>query len=184
MTEPADCHPADADPPAPKALVDDLNALFGASVPVPREVDETVAAMAREQLSRRARPRRLLPWAAALAAAAAVLLLAWTASLFEREAPAPAAKTARKAESAAPGTSATAGPPSRARIESDINGDGRVDILDSFALARQLEAAQALKGEWDFNRDGVVDRRDAEALAQAAVKLATHPPQARKPPGG
>ena len=182
MTEPADYHPANADPPAPKALVDDLNALFGASVPVPREVDETVAAMAREQLSRRARPRRLLPWAAALAAAAAVLLLAWTVKLFEREAPAHAAKTAR------PATLLPSHPqpptPDPQPLDGDINGDGRVNILDAFALARQLEAAQALKGEWDFNRDGVVDRRDAEALAQAAVKLATHPPQARKPPGG
>jgi hypothetical protein len=69
-------------------------------------------------------------------------------------------------------------------LEGDVNGDGRVDILDAFALAKQVELANALKPEWDFNHDGVVDRKDAEAIARTAVRLDTHPPHALKPAGG
>jgi len=47
----------------------------------------------------------------------------------------------------------------------------QVDIFDAFSLARQLERGQKLDPRWDFNGDGVVDRRDVEAMARQAVKL-------------
>jgi hypothetical protein len=53
------------------------------------------------------------------------------------------------------------------------------DIRDAYYVARQLKAAhtsgtptpQALEGQWDANRDRVVDEKDVRVLALAAVKL-------------
>jgi hypothetical protein len=53
----------------------------------------------------------------------------------------------------------------------DINGDGRVDILDAFALARSLAAESATRREWDVNGDGVVNREDVDVIAMSAVRI-------------
>jgi hypothetical protein len=53
----------------------------------------------------------------------------------------------------------------------DLNHDGRVDILDSFALARQLKNGAALSTAFDVNGDGVIDERDVALIAAQAVKL-------------
>ncbi len=47
----------------------------------------------------------------------------------------------------------------------------KVTILEAFSLARQLKANNSPGREWDYNADGVVDRRDVDALARAAVRL-------------
>jgi hypothetical protein len=44
-------------------------------------------------------------------------------------------------------------------------------IMRAFALARLLDAGQRPGNRWDFNHDGVVDRRDVEALAEQAVMI-------------
>ena len=73
MSKP-DAHlPADSELQAPQGLADDLSALFGPAAGIPPETDQAILAMARQHLSRPPRPRRLLPWAAVAAAAAAVL---------------------------------------------------------------------------------------------------------------
>jgi hypothetical protein len=53
----------------------------------------------------------------------------------------------------------------------DIDGDGRVDILDAFTLARVVETQRADNSAWDFDHDGRVDRGDVNAIAAAAVAL-------------
>jgi hypothetical protein len=53
----------------------------------------------------------------------------------------------------------------------DLNGDGVVDMLDAFALARELEADAASRPQHDLNGDGVVDGRDVQILAARAVNL-------------
>ena len=53
----------------------------------------------------------------------------------------------------------------------DLNRDGKVDILDSFALARQLKNGDSLPALLDINGDGVVDERDVNAIASQAVAL-------------
>jgi hypothetical protein len=53
----------------------------------------------------------------------------------------------------------------------DLNRDGRVDILDAFLFARQLESGFTTATIADLNYDGVIDRRDAEVIAAQAVKL-------------
>ena len=53
----------------------------------------------------------------------------------------------------------------------DINHDGRVDIIDAFQLARELQSGQKAAAGLDLNDDGVVDQRDVEIIAAQAVKL-------------
>ena len=60
---------------------------------------------------------------------------------------------------------------SQAAKETDIDGNGRVDILDAFTLARHIEARQPAEAMWDFNGDGLIDRRDVDTVALAAVRL-------------
>ena len=52
----------------------------------------------------------------------------------------------------------------------DLDQSGRVDILDAFALARQLDS-DVVPTHGDFNGDGIVDRADVDAIAMAAVRL-------------
>lgn len=51
----------------------------------------------------------------------------------------------------------------------DIDHNGRVDILDAFALARRIE--QSPRHGVDVNKDGVVNKADVDAIAAQAVKL-------------
>lgn len=53
----------------------------------------------------------------------------------------------------------------------DLNRDGKVDILDSFALARELKNGGSLPAYLDVNGDGVVDERDVNSIASRAVAL-------------
>jgi Dockerin type I domain len=55
----------------------------------------------------------------------------------------------------------------------DLNGDGVVDVLDAFALARELQQGQTPRPQLDLNGDGVVDERDVQILAARAVSLET-----------
>ena len=56
-------------------------------------------------------------------------------------------------------------------LPGDINHDGRVDILDAFALAREIKTGAHPGPGRDINGDGVVDERDVAALAARAVSL-------------
>ena len=55
----------------------------------------------------------------------------------------------------------------------DLNADGQVDMLDAFALARELQQGRTPRPQLDLNGDGVVDERDVEVLAARAVTLET-----------
>ena len=55
----------------------------------------------------------------------------------------------------------------------DLNRDGQVDILDAFALARDLQGGRTTGA--DLNADGRVDRQDVDALAAQAVQLQPAP---------
>ena len=137
-----------------KGLADDLSALYGAGVSVPREVDQAIVRMARERLAPRRRPRLVLrwAWAGAAAAAATVLLALWIVNTPERRSRVPAGEA-------------------HVRMKEDFDANGRVDILDAFALARQMESAHKPQEKWDMNGDGIVDRADVDRIAMAAVRL-------------
>lgn len=64
-----------------------------------------------------------------------------------------------------------AGHPRLTTRPEDLNGDGVVDMLDAFALARELQQNPASHPQLDLNGDGVVDERDVRILAAQAVSL-------------
>jgi hypothetical protein len=55
--------------------------------------------------------------------------------------------------------------------KADIDRNGRVDIIDAFALSRLLAAGTPPRPAWDVNGDGTVDERDVAAVAAQAVRL-------------
>jgi hypothetical protein len=160
---------------APPELVRDLQTLAQPPPAVPPSVDEAVLRQVRAHLAALSKPPALASranfgewlgvvraslrglfeqpsaglarWAAMAAAVALALGIAYIASR-------PAAKSSPTAWAA-----------------EDINHDGRVDILDALALARQIEAGPATAAQLDLNHDGAVNRQDVELVAACAVRL-------------
>ena len=153
----------------------DLRGLFEPAGAVPPQVDRAILNQARRRL---ARPRRIIlriRWAGGIAAAAAVVALG--ALLYYGPASSNQPSTINNHKSAA------------AERRIDLDGNGRVDILDAFRLARHVESRgpgqvawasrpwvqnhgqDARATDWDINGDGQVDRDDIDAIAFAAVRL-------------
>jgi hypothetical protein len=137
---------------APPTLVSALKRLSQEPIFIPPTADEAVLRAAQRHLSRPAarslRWLRLMPW---VAATAGILLLVALPRFY-------------KHRPHGPGHSV-------AFARTDLNRDGQVDILDAFALARQLKQGRTAGSQWDVNGDGVVDERDVAALAARAVRL-------------
>jgi hypothetical protein len=139
----------------PEKLAADLRERCRLPRPVPSEVDDAVLAMARQRLGR---PRFIplaIRWVTMAAAAAAVFMavtLSWQ-GLTVRSRPEPQRALASALASA------------------DVDSNGRVDILDAFALARHLEAGEHAGPQWDVTGDGAVNRDDVDRIAFAAVDL-------------
>jgi len=136
----------------------DLNALFSPQLPVPPEVDRAIIDRAGRHFSgARFTPaaRRGFRWVALwkIAAAAAVVIFAFSLDLTER--PTPTLPRAVVAKAGAV----------------DFDNNGRVDILDAFKLARQIEIAGGGGTDLDINGDGLVNRDDIDKVAFAAVSL-------------
>ncbi len=142
----------------PPGLRSAMRDLYRPGAAVPPGFDEQVLAAARGQWVRQRRRRLIVRLVPVTAAAAAIVLVVWLGGFWSR----PAGPV-----SLSPMVSA---PPRQAPLK-DINGDGRVDILDALMLARRVEAANIAGLEWDFNGDRVVDRSDVDAVALAAVRL-------------
>jgi len=142
----------------PKALKDDLALLYGSGVPVPPQLDEAILGLARQHMARRRRSwmvlRRVGLVGTAAAAAVGLAVLVWKP--WHGRVDRPAAPMA---------VSATLLDPN------DIDRNGRVNILDAFSLARQVQAGGHLNGVQDINGDGVIDDNDVDAVAMAAVSL-------------
>jgi hypothetical protein len=135
-------------------LRNDLRGLFEAPGDVPPRVDKAILGQASRRL---AKPHRLvirLRWAAGIAAAAAVLVVGVV--LFN-----PKSKIQNPKSLS----------PALAEDRADIDGNGHVDILDAFRLARYIEAHGPLDMRWDLNGDGRVDQDDVDLVAFAAVRL-------------
>jgi hypothetical protein len=134
---------------APAKLVAALKQAARPRVFIPPTVDQTVLRAANRHLAPPEKPRlawlRLTPW---FAGAAAVLLLFATLAPWQRK----------------PGST------DLIALE-DLNHDGQVDILDAFALARQLKSGAKPGPQMDMNGDGVVDDRDVALIAAHAVSL-------------
>ena len=156
MTERKEHFGEDLDLRVPLKLSADLNALFEPKVEVPPEVDRAVMDRAHKHFaplqSDKGKHLRV-HWAWRIAAAAAVIILAFSLDLTKQPEP----TVERSALSI---TRAV-----------DIDENGRVDILDAFKLAKHIESAGPAETEWDINGDGLIDRGDVDVVALAAVRL-------------
>ena len=137
----------------PGRLVEALGGLYQGAPRVPAGVDRAVLAEARAGFARRRRfwlAARAGAAAAAVAAAVAVVVYVYVER--GRGTPRPVAAT----HSVTPG---------------DVDGSGRVDILDAFVLARKVDGKAPVAPGHDINGDGVVDRKDVEQVARMAVSV-------------
>ena len=144
---------ADRSDDAQARLVEALGGLYRRDIPVPADVDRAVLGEARAAYLRRRRfwvARRAGAAAAAVAAAVAVVVYVYV----ERDRGTPRPVAVRQAA-----------------VAGDVDGSGRVDILDAFLLARKVEGGTAATPGEDVNGDGVVDRADVERVAALAVRV-------------
>ncbi len=59
----------------------------------------------------------------------------------------------------------------RRPLRGDVDGSGRVDIVDAYLLARRLETQGELEKHWDLTGDGRVNVSDVTAVAERSVSL-------------
>jgi hypothetical protein len=192
MPDPAANLPPSDEPPArlPEAMQRDLRALYG---PVAGEwadaaaMDDAVLAQARAHFDRqditsRAKPspagrgRSLNTTTRAEVGAAGPRLARWGVWLHRRRIPLAAAAALLLAMTVALvvlNSSNPDSPPMAAAppMPGDVNGDGKLDILDAYLLARRLKQSGQLDAQWDITRDGQVDDDDVNALTAQAVRL-------------
>lgn len=161
-------HDLEPDPDPPPRLTRDLHVLYGSAPRVPARIDDRIANLAVARLARR-RGGHVIRWASVAAAVAIVFALSWAV----HRAGAPSHIVAQHADS--PSAAQLATNPIPTTTDARPLDTKAIDILDAFALARRLDAHQPAGKEWDANRDGVVDRRDVDALAMAAVQLKGEP---------
>lgn len=136
---------------APPELISALKGSSQTPIFIPPTLDETVLDSARRHLAPKKEKRfkwfLIMRWG--IPVAALIMLLA----ILPRFIP----KSGSGSRSSA--------------LPGDLNHDGRVDILDAFALARELKTGAHPGPGRDINGDGVVDERDVTALAARAVSL-------------
>jgi len=162
---------------APPRLIAALRQLPREPVFVPPTLNEGLMKAARQHLDRSEKKRigwfRLLPWSVATAGLAAVLFLVYprakesrTGSTFSRS-----TKSVQRGSENTGESGVQWRPNGLADVREDLNGDGKVDILDAFMLAKKLQGAPSSDLQLDVNGDGVIDRRDVESIAAHAVSL-------------
>jgi hypothetical protein len=126
---------------------------------VPPELDERILFTARDAFARRVRTRMILRRGASVGGAVAAAV----AVFFGVQ----AVRTTTTQPEQSPVAVHTPSP-----AEGDVDGNGRVDIVDALALARKVEAGDVAALSWeDLDQDGKVTRADVEQLAQVAVML-------------
>ena len=154
------------EPKLPKEVTSELKRLFGPSIEISEAIDQAVLADAQRVLSQDVRvdsqrqAQGMGRWALGLVAAgslAAVLVLVMLPNEPESDVVAN-----RGAES----TAAT----SEIVSQRDIDGNGRVDILDAYTLSRMIENSTAGISR-DQNNDNILDDNDVNLVAEAAVTL-------------
>ena len=129
----------------------DLRAALSPKAAIPPEIDRRIASSARHYFAR----RRVWRWVRYPAAAAAAVAAVWIcAAIWDR----PGVLDSARLTTA------------RLSIE-DIDDNGVVDIRDALFLSRKVESHAELERQWDVNRDGVINRNDADSVAMVAVNL-------------
>jgi hypothetical protein len=149
----------------PEALIADLRAAAARRTPaVPAALDEAIVRDARAGFARRRRFRLAGRGAIAAAAAAAAVLIALP--LLRNGAP-----PTQHAASTAPVPTQVLGVMPAGE---DVDGSGKVDILDAFVVARLIDVQQEIDEAYDVNGDGKVDQADVDRIALVAVDVSSN----------
>lgn len=157
--------PDDAEIGLPDSVRAALKNRYGPVPSVPSEIDKAILADARRHFEqhgpatlRPARRRRVSAWQwtviASTVAAACVVLVA-----LRTPDPNQASNVAARSDAATVFD----------ELRGDVDLNGRVDILDAFAMARQFRDGDPVAR--DFNLDGRFDELDIDLVAREAVKL-------------
>lgn len=148
MTNPKDFDESES--ALPDAFRSAMKSRYGPATNVPAEIDRAILADARRHLLANApiiKRRRFSTWKltalASTMAAAAVLFLALSPKFED-------------------------GP--QVSVAQDLDGNGRVDILDAFVMAREIRSGRG-QSIHDVNGDGQLDQTDINEIAQRAVML-------------
>ncbi len=154
MTERKEHFDEDLDLRVSAGFSEDLRTLFKPQLSVPPEVDRAIIDKSHQHFIPKHWSHRIFQHVSLwrIAAAAAVIIFAFSLNLTQK--PGPTINSSFIVEAQAV----------------DIDRNGRVDILDAFKLARHIESADAEK-KWDINEDGVVNGKDVDLVASAAVSL-------------
>lgn len=166
MTDPN--RPESPEDELPQDVVAALRTRYGPAGTIPEQRDEAVLQDAAAHLSQLSTPqtgkrtsqrsRHWVAWSAGTLIAAGLLIAVLPLAPQEPE--------LRQS------VVATAAPEAMEELlRGDIDRNGTVNILDAFALARDVQTGQPLSDEWDQNGDGRTDRLDIKLIAQSAVTL-------------
>jgi Dockerin type I domain len=168
----------------PEAFRSFLNNRYGTVPQVPSSVDEQILRNAREQFAPKTGGSeghwRSRSWFFAAAgtsvAAAGLLVTGWMTSQFGNH-----PESSPLVADMSPGGGGGGGeglirerPSAMMAAVSDpqdVDLNGRVNILDAFALARSLQNGTAGNGRNDLNQDGRIDDEDVDLIAMRAVAL-------------
>jgi Dockerin type I domain len=143
-----------SDDSVPEFVLSTLKDRYGPTPDVPTAIDQAILADAQRYLAERVQPVRrrrqwsVLRWAtigSTVAAACLMVVTFW------------------------PRHVANDGLSSVAVNENDIDENGRVDILDAFVMARQIQTGDSRAR--DLNHDGQRDQLDVDLVARNAVML-------------
>jgi negative regulator of sigma E activity len=135
--------------------MEDLGGLYRTGLPtVPPALDRAILQDARAGFARRRRFWLLARAAGATAAAAAAAVVVIVLYLNRKDA---VVRPVAGTQQVAP--------------RGDLDGNGRVDVLDAYLLAKKVEQRAAVGTGEDVNGDGVLDQRDVDRVAEIAVRL-------------
>jgi hypothetical protein len=149
---------ADDDQTLPARLRADM-ARLSPGVQVPRSLDSAILNRAKANYARRMRFRPVFRWISVAAAVAAVVAIVLTVRMAKIDRHQPLAGVIQR--------TTTPRPP----IPGDIDGDGKVDMLDAYILAKHIAAGQNLPPEWHVTGNHAPDQRDVDWIAKNAVSL-------------
>ncbi|MEQ9406948.1 MAG: dockerin type I domain-containing protein [Fuerstiella sp.] len=168
----------------PQEVVAELRRRYVSSVTIPEAVDRAVLQDAQSVLHppQPSQPNRRtwLFGVVTVTSLAAVLMIAmlpqWRNSVpddaFLQMARSDRAETAATAGDSSSGEAPRTIVTGRDRQDAaDVDGDGRLDILDAFALARRIQTGSVRGTVGDQNGDGVVDEADVDLIAMSVVML-------------
>lgn len=160
--------PESTEPNLPEEVTSELKRMFRPSIEISEAVDKAVMADAQNILAPgvRVSPHRPAPgmgrWAFGLVAAGSLAAVLVLVMLPNNPQPNGVAENAQSVEAMNSTPEYVA--------KRDIDGNGRVDILDAYTLSRMIEDSTAGISK-DQNNDNILDDNDVNLVAETAVTL-------------